>query len=402
MAKRTTQNPSRKHLARKLYRQAIKLERKGPPEHVAEAAVLLRRAVRLGSGISALKLAEIHLNEDYSDLYDPEAAIKLLRRLADRGNAQACLMLGQQLHEHGANEEAAKYLMVASNKDNIPAKALLGEMRLKGDGVEKNTQQGVRLLSEAAQAGYIDAQLVLAKAYHQGAHLPCKPERSVYWCKQSALRGSEYAQLRLAVYYSTGYGVDRDTRECYFWIRQAAKQGSAYAQACVGECLQEGLGVRRNKSKGAKFYAKAAAQGFHFATARLGLCYILGRGVKQDKEKGVALLREAMENGNEFASIYLVMFGQLKYIPVDAAEIEQCEKQLKESGHSISLSEESVPLIERKKNWIQTEYDHIEFLHYLDDDDDTEEDSRLPTPFDPLLNLGRRIIAPFSRKGMKN
>ena len=402
MAKRTTQNPSRKHLARKLYRQAIKLERKGASEHVAEAAALLRRAVRLGSGVSALKLAEIYLNEDYPDLYDPDAAMKMLRQLANRGNAPACFMLGKQLHELGANEEAAKYLMATSNKENIPAKALLGEMRLKGDGVEKNTQQGVRLLSEAAQAGNTDAQLTLAEAYSDGQYLPENAERSVFWTKQAALQKDTYAQTLLAAHCFTGYGVDRDTRECYFWMYQAAKQGFAYAQAGVGECLQEGLGVRRNKSKGAKFYAKAAAQGFHFATARLGLCYILGRGVKQDKEKGVALLREAMENGNEFASIYLVMFGQLKYISIDAAEIEQYAKLLKENGHAISLSEESTPIIKRKKNWIQAEYDHIKFLHYMDNDDDTEEDSRLPTPFDPILNLGRRIITPFSRKCPKN
>lgn len=399
MANRSTQNPSRKHLARKLYRQAVKLEHKGHSEQIMEASMLLRQAARLGSGISALKLAEIYLNDNRPDLYDPEAATKLLRQLADRENASACYMLGKQLHKQGKNEEAAKYLMIASNREVIPAKAMLGEMRLKGDGVEKNIHQGVRLLSEAAQAGSVDAQLTLAKAYHQGDYLPVKPERSAYWIKQASVQGNEYAQLWLAAYYSSGYGVNRDLRESYFWVHQAAKQGSAYAQACVGECLQEGLGVRRNKSKGTKFYAKAAAQGFHFATARLGLCYILGRGVKQNKVKGVYLLREAAENGNEFAPIYLVLFGKLRYIPVDVAEIDHHEKQLKESGHAISLSEESVPIIKRKKNWIQKEYDNIEFMYYLDDDEGAEEDDRLPTPFDPLLNLGRRIIPIFPRKG---
>ena len=115
--------------------------------------------------------------------------------------------------------------------------------------------------------------------------------------------------------------------------------------------------------------------------------------------KGVYLLREAAENGNEFAPIYLVLFGKLRYIPVDVAEIDHHEKQLKESGHAISLSEESVPIIKRKKNWIQKEYDNIEFMYYLDDDEGAEEDDRLPTPFDPLLNLGRRIIPIFPRKG---
>ena len=155
MANRSTQNPSSKHLARKLYRQAVKLEHKGHSEQIMEASMLLRQAARLGSGISALKLAEIYLNDNRPDLYDPEAATKILRQLADRENASACYMLGKQLHKQEKNEEAAKYLMIASNREVIPAKAMLGEMRLKGDGVEKNIHHGVRLLSEAAQAGSV-------------------------------------------------------------------------------------------------------------------------------------------------------------------------------------------------------------------------------------------------------
>lgn len=402
MAKRTTQNPSRKHLARKLYRQAIKLEQKGSAEHFAEAAALLRRAVRLGSGVSALKLAEIYLNEGCPNLYDLEAAMILLRRLADRGNASACFMLGQQLHKQNSNEEAAKYLMTASNKENIPAKALLGEMRLKGDGVEKNTQQGVKLLSEAAQAGSIEAQLTLAEAYYDGQYLPENAKRSVFWIKQAALQKDTYAQTLLAAHCFTGYGVDRDTRECYFWMYQAAKQGCARAQAGVGECLQEGLGVRRNKSKGAKFYAKAAAQGDLFATARLGLCYILGRGIKRDKKKGVALLRKATEKGNAFAPIYLVLFARIRFIPLEEAEIDRFEKQLEAAGHALSFSEEPAPAARRGENWIQTEYDQIVFFQHLSEGYGTEDDEPVLTPFEPLLNLGRRILAPFSRKDLRH
>ena len=327
--------------------------------------------------------------------------MKLLRWLVDRGNSAAYFMLGQQLHKCGANEEAAKCLMSASNKGYNPAKALLGEMLIKGEGVGRNIQEGIRLLSQAAKEGNIEAQLTLSKAYQKGEYLPKNPEEAVFWAKQAALQGCEYAQMRVSIYYSFGHGVDRDFRESYFWVYQAARQGFAYAQAGVGECFQEGLGVRQNKCKGAKFYALAAAQGFHFATARLGLCYILGRGVKQDKEKGVTLLRKAAEGGNKFAPIYLIKFGQLKYIPVDAAEIERYEKQLKEHGYTISLSEEPVPIIERRKNWIQTEYDHIELLYYLENDDNAEDDNSVQNPFDPMLNFGRRIIESFAKKGMK-
>ena len=165
--------------------------------------------------------------------------------------------------------------------------------------------------------------------------------------------------------------------------------------------LDEHLGDR-NKKKGTRFYAKAATQGDQFAAARLGLCYILGRGVKQDKEKGIFLLREAAENGNEYAPIYLVMFGRLKYIPVEEVEIEQLEKKLKEEGYAVSISVEPVPIFKRKKNWVQIEYDHIEFFHDLDCEFDSEDDDTIPNPFDPLLNLGKRILKFLSRSSAKS
>ena len=89
------------------------------------------------------------------------------------------------------------------------------------------------------------------------------------------------------------------------------------------------------------------------------------------------------------------MFGRLKYIPVEEVEIEQLEKELKEAGHAVSISVEPVPIFKRIKNWVQIEYDHIEFLHDLDSEFDSEDDETIPTPFDPLLNLGKRFLTFF-------
>lgn len=399
MAKRSVQKIGVKHRARKLYKKAVKLQSKGSPEQLSEAVVLLQQSASLGSGISVLKLSEIWLNPDYPDLYNPEAAMKRLRCLADHGNASACWMLGKQLHLQGNHEEAVRYLSAAVSRDCVPAKALLGEMQLSGDGVEKNTRQGVHLLAEAAEAGNTDAQLVLARAYDGGKLLPRKPERALFWAKQAALAGDVRAQMLVAEYCDKGSGCERDVRESYFWMHQAAKQGSAYAQSYVGECLQEGRGVRRNKKKGFSWYAQAAAQGSLFAITRLGLCYVLGRGVDKDKPKGISLLKEAAEKGYDYALIYLIRLGQIRVIPIEATETERCRKQLEESGHAVSFSEEPVPSGKRKKSWIESEYSGIVDRQKWDKDYGIVEEEPVPNPFDPLLNLGKRLLAPFSRSG---
>lgn len=401
MDKRSIQKDNRMHRARKLCRQAKRLERKGSIEHLKKATILLDRASHLGSGIAMLRLAEIYLNVDYPDLYNPEAALKLLERPANYGNASACYLLGKQLYCQNSHEEAVKCLSNAAFKGHIPAKALLGEILLKGETVEKNVHQGVRLLSEAAEAGNTDAQLVLAKAYDQGELLPQKPERGLFWAKQVALAGDVSAQMLVSAHYDAGSGCSRDVCESYFWMLQAAKQGNAYAQGYVGECLQEGRGVRRNEKKAFSYYEKAAAQGDLFALERLGLCYVLGRGVDKDKQKGVSLLKEAAESGYDYALIYLVLFGQRRVIPIEATEIEQYKERLEETGHAISFSEEPVPSGKRKESWVESEYDDIVFWQYRDEDYGVVEEEPLPTPFDPLLKIGKCLLAPISRRFTK-
>lgn len=373
------------------------------PDRLPESVGILRRATRLGSVKAALALADIYMDESNPDTCQPEKGQRLLTRLADRGNAEACYKLGRLLDD----SRASKYLVEAVKKEYAPAQVFFGELLLLEDATQEEIQTGVRLLSHAAESGNIEAQVALAKAFYTGATLPGNPKRALYWATKAALSGDVSAQKLVAVIHDDKSSPDCDVRESFFWMHQAAKQRDAYAQGYVGECLQEGRGIRQNTVKAVEFYQKAADQGDGFATTRLGLCHIFGRGVKEDSLKGIALLKAAAEGGYEFASIHLARLVQNHIIDLSQSEAEQYEALIKATDLDSRLSEEPVPTGRRRKNWVQAEFRSAAFMQSAFENSEIVEeeemdDDPLPTPFDPLLKLGRWLAAPFVRHHSKS
>ena len=390
--------------ARRLLNRACQLKSSSSPKHLTECVDLLRQATRLGSSKAALELVDVYMDESNLGTYQPEKAQRLLTRLADKGIVEACYILGRQLHEQ-MDLKSVDYLTKATSRGYAPAQVYLGKAMLAGNATQTDIQTGVHLLSQAAESGYTEAQYVLAKAFYEGTQIPKNPDRALYWAIRAALTGDISAQKLMATIREDKNSPDRDVRESYFWMRQAAKQGDAYAQAYVGECLQEGRGIYQNKAKAVEYYQKATDQGDGFATTRLGLCYIYGRGVEEDKEKGIAFLKAAADSGYEFAPIHLVLLAQGHIIDLSKSEVERYSEAAKAKGLAFKISEEPIPTGKRKKSWVESEFSSAVFWQTLHEDGEVvyeeEEDEPLPTPFDPLLNLGKRIISPFIRSFCK-
>lgn len=386
--------------ARRLLNRACQLKGNGSPKQFTESVALLRQAARLGSSKAALELVDVYMDESNPDTYQPEKAQRLLTRLADKGIVEACYRLGRQLHQQ-CDPKSSDYLTKAASKGYAPAQVYLGKAMLAGEASKKDIQTGVHLLSQAAESGYTEAQCVLAKAFYEGTQLPQKPDRALYWATRAALAGDISAQKLMAIILDDRNNPNRDVRESYFWMHQAAKRGDAYAQGYVGECLQEGRGIRQNKAEAVEYYQKAADQGDGFATTRLGLCYIYGRGVKRDKEKGMALLKAAADNGYEFAPIHLVLLAQGQIIDLSESEVEQFTEATKAKGYDLKISEEPIPTGKRKKSWVEYEFQSAVLKQTIPEDgkapDGEDDDEPLPNPFDPLLNLGKRIFSLFTK-----
>ena len=80
-----------------------------------------------------------------------------------------------------------------AEQDNAKAQFRLGDMYLDGRGVERNDQEGVRLVRKAASMGDCDAQLRLGEMYFRGQSVPQNNFQAYVWYSAAVRSGKTAA-----------------------------------------------------------------------------------------------------------------------------------------------------------------------------------------------------------------
>jgi len=247
---------------------------------------------------------------------DYATAMRLLRPLAEQGNANAQESLGK-IYEWGKGvpqdkAEAAKWYAKAAEgyreaaeRGNTDAQYKLGDMYYFGQGVPENCAEAVRWYRQAAEQGNTDAQVNLGNMYTPTRTYsrvlsalrksgPCVPQdeaEAAKWFskaaegyREAADRGNADAQDKLGSMYASGEGVPQDKAEAAKWFakaaegyREAAERGNADAQYKLGGMYTSGSSVPRNYTEAVKWFRKAAEQGSIAAMTRLAEMYEDGR-----------------------------------------------------------------------------------------------------------------------------
>ena len=98
-----------------------------------------------------------------------------------------------------------------------------------------------------AEAGDAKAQFDLAEAYSEGNGVAKDSAQGMEWLKKSALQGFARAQVVLGYMYQKGINMEKDPSEAAKWYKKAAKQGdkdpkpAQTAQHNLSEMLAQGL-----------------------------------------------------------------------------------------------------------------------------------------------------------------
>jgi hypothetical protein len=162
---------------------------------------------------------------------DYENSIRLLRPLADQGDAVAQFMLGVMYSEgKGVPQDhvkAVKWYRSAADQDYAAAQNNLGIRYSKGWGVPKDEAQAVAWFRRAAEQGEFRAQLNLANRYYEGVGIQQNYGEAAKWYRLAAERGLPSAQSHVGYVYSIGLGVPQDYVEAYMWFDLAASRHSA-------------------------------------------------------------------------------------------------------------------------------------------------------------------------------
>lgn len=161
-------------------------------------------------------------------------------------------------------------------------------------------------LRKKAEAGDVDAQLILGSRYADGYLSAPKDEaEAAKWYVKAAEHGDASIQLLLALLYKSGRGVPKDSAGAAKWFRKAAEQGEPTAQYYLGVCYERGEGVTKDDAEAVRWYRKAAEQGDAEAQFELGKCYRSGLGVETNLTEAVRWLGKAGDQGNASAQFIL-------------------------------------------------------------------------------------------------
>ncbi|MBV8978966.1 MAG: SEL1-like repeat protein [Alphaproteobacteria bacterium] len=163
------------------------------------------------------------------------APLDRLTQLADRGNADAELLVGlKYLSRTGQEASALRWLARAAEAGNAVALNALGTLYQQGRGVKADSAMAARLYLAAAAKGNRHAMSNLAILYAGGdARLKDLPE-AARWFERSASLGYVDAQFNLAVLYERGDGVAQSLIDAYKWYAIAAAAGDAVSKARAG------------------------------------------------------------------------------------------------------------------------------------------------------------------------
>ena len=161
----------------------------------------------------------------------------------------------------------------------------------------------MKTIFKNAEAGNVDAMLVLADAYNSGKYNLEKDDSSSFvYYKKAADTGHSMGEFHVALRYQDGTGTKKNTKLAIEYMRSSAEKGFANAQYFMGLYYKDNIikGFGREK-KAFKYFLKAAEQGVADAQEILGDIYFLGEGVAKDLDNSVFWLSCAFLQGKEGA-----------------------------------------------------------------------------------------------------
>ncbi len=258
-----------------------------------------------------------------------DKCVEYLQRGID-AESPFCYFLASKLMEKGEIlikdlEKSFRFMKIAADKGFQNALLPLANKYFDGIGTQKNRQEGMRYLKNAAENGNEEAKKRLKELEmeyigftedeRRSLELLLKPDHLTFYANEAerkhldkAKAGNTLAQCYLGLAYFAGDGAPKNYTKAIEWFRKAAEAGNGIGQHYLGEMYLYGQGVPVNYSEAAKWLLKASQNGIKSCCYELGYMYLNGKGVPKDYQKAFNNFLIASENGDNMATANLGSF----------------------------------------------------------------------------------------------
>jgi hypothetical protein len=175
------------------YDRAVKLFRRASDDGNIVADWYLGHMYRQGRGVPRDDAMAFSYYSRVADHYDPEEGDQNRLRIIVDSMVRIADYQRNGADEAGINSNpqlaARSYLKIATAYGHPAAQFALGVMSIKGQGVKKNPQQGLKWLIASARKRYAPAEAYLGELYWEGKLVRGDRTRAVMWyilARQSA------------------------------------------------------------------------------------------------------------------------------------------------------------------------------------------------------------------------
>lgn len=145
-----------------------------------------------------------------------------------------------------AESPSIESLKVAAEKGDANSANLLGMAYYSGTGIPQNLEEAARWVRLAAEKNNVAAQCNFAAMLDRGDGVPRDPALALQWYRKAADKGSDLAQVLLGSKYEYADGTTEDKKEAIRWYKKAAKADNPQGQYHLGTMYLLGSGTKEN------------------------------------------------------------------------------------------------------------------------------------------------------------
>ena len=238
-----------------------------------------------------------------------DAALRL-QRLASDGDPVAMYCMAEidfQVIRTDVNK-ALDLFMHSADLGYPQAQATIGALYLRGlpGLLDRNTDEGIRLLSKAVKAKSLTARFNLGMAYYNGDGVEKNIKRASEWLRLAVEQNFSEAQYSLGLLLlDGGDGINKNTTEGIKLLQDASAQNHQFAK----EYLQKRgiLSSKNNSISSSPSVQIDKDQPIENDLERMNLArkHYTGVGVKRDYEKAYELFYPLAQGGNAEAARFI-------------------------------------------------------------------------------------------------
>lgn len=214
------------------------------------------KAAEGGDAEAMVQAADIYFYED-----DNDSRIKWLLKAAEQNFADAESELGGYYSDEDNPDypKALEYYKRASEHGDSTAPCYVGEMYLKGEGVEKDEAQAYEWFKKAEGMGSVYGKYLLGKCYMDGISVPQDTAKAISLYTEAAKYDSD-AQFDLGLRYIEGNAVKKDIKKGIAYLEKSAEDKEE-AQSKLAEIYYAGKIVKKDEDRAHGLWQKAAKSG---------------------------------------------------------------------------------------------------------------------------------------------